>query len=47
MPLQRGLEALATKDLEGQQRAKFSLTGTATGVLTSNLAALWFLKERF
>lgn len=33
------LRPLATTDLEGQQRAKFSLTGAATGVLTSNLAA--------
>lgn len=43
------LRPLATTDLEGQQRAKFSLTGAATGVLTSNLAAtvIFFLRKDF
>lgn len=38
------LRPLATTELEGQQRAKFSLTGAATGVMTSNLAAIVIFK---
>lgn len=41
------LRPLATTDLEGQQRTKFSLTGAAAGVMTPNLAAPWFSVERF
>ena len=36
---------LTTTYVEGQQRTKFSLTGAAAGVITSNLAApCFFLK---
>lgn len=40
------LRPLATTDLEGQQRAKFILTGAAIGVMMSNLAAIVIFKGR-
>lgn len=43
----RVLRPLAATYLEGQQRTKFSPTGAAAGVMTSNLAVPWFLVERF
>lgn len=43
----RVLRPLAATYLEGQQRTKFSLTGAAGGVMTSNLAAPGLSVERF
>lgn len=40
------LRPLATTDLEGQQRAKFSPTGAATGVMASNLATTAIFKGK-